>query len=168
MKVRACEPADLVAVQAIYAHHVLNGFGTFEEEPPPLEEMRRRYDTLLAAHFPFLVAEVDGEVAGYAYAGPFRARSAYRHTCENSVYIAPALQRRGAGHALMHVLIEECRRRGLKQMLAVIGDSANHGSIGLHTRLGFRPVGVFKDVGYKLGRWVDVVMMQLTLGDPAP
>jgi len=160
MDIRACTLADLDAVQAIYAHHVRTGFGTFEEEPPAVEDMRQRLETLAAHGSPFLVAVLDGELAGYAYAGPFRPRAAYRYTCESSVYVAAGLQRRGVGRGLMLRLIDECQRRGKRQMLAVIGDSANAASIGLHAALGFESVGVFKNVGCKFGRWVDVVLMQ--------
>jgi L-amino acid N-acyltransferase YncA len=163
MNIRACAVTDLDAVQAIYAHHVRTGFGTFEEVPPSVTEMRERFDALVQARYPFLVAELDGRVAGYAYAGPFRPRAAYRHTSESSVYVASGLQRRGVGHALMLQVMAECRRLGHRELLAVIGDSSNVGSIGLHAALGFERVGVFKNVGFKFARWVDVVLMQCTL-----
>lgn len=163
MNIRACTAADLDAVQAIYAHHVGTGLGTFEEEPPAVVEMRQRFDALVALDFPYLIAEVDGQLAGFAYAGPFRPRAAYRHTCESSVYVAPGMQRRGAGRGLMLRLIADCQRVGQRQMLAVIGDSGNHASIGLHAALGFESVGVFKSVGFKFQRWVDVVLMQRAL-----
>jgi L-amino acid N-acyltransferase YncA len=163
MNIRPCESTDLGAVQAIYAQHVRTGLGTFEEEPPSLEEMRHRFGALREANFPFMVAEIDREITGYAYAGPFRSRPAYRYTCESSVYVAQPMQRRGTGQALMLEVIAECQRRGMRQMLALIGDSGNVGSIGLHTRLGFEAVGAFKNVGFKFGRWVDVVLMQRAL-----
>jgi phosphinothricin acetyltransferase len=163
MDIRACTVADLDAVQAIYAHYVRTGFGTFEEEPPSVAEMRQRFEALVAHDFPFLVAVIGGRVAGYAYAGPFRPRAAYRHTCESSVYVAADAQRQGVGRELMLRVIGVCQRLGKRQMLAVIGDSANAGSIGLHAALGFEAVGVFKDIGYKFGRWVDVVLMQRAL-----
>jgi L-amino acid N-acyltransferase YncA len=163
MDIRACTVADIADVQAVYAHHVRSGFGTFEEEPPSIAEMRQRFDALVAQDFPFRVAVIDGRFAGYAYAGPFRSRAAYRHTCETSVYVAPDAQRRGVGRELMLGVIEECQRLGKRQMLAVIGDSANAASIGLHSALGFASVGVFKNIGYKFGRWVDVVLMQRAL-----
>ncbi|MBV6425009.1 MAG: L-methionine sulfoximine/L-methionine sulfone acetyltransferase [Steroidobacteraceae bacterium] len=164
MEVRACVTADLPAVQAIYAHHVLHGTGTFEEVPPTLAEMTARHEHIVAdGRFPFLVAIDGGRVIGYAYATEFRARSAYRHTCESSVYIAPDALRRGVGHALMHAVIDQCRAHGFREMLAVIGDSQNHASIGLHNALGFAHAGTFHDVGYKFGRWLDVVLMQLSL-----
>jgi phosphinothricin acetyltransferase len=163
MDIRACTVADIAGVQAIYAHHVRTGFGTFEEEPPSLAEMRQRFEALVAQDFPFRVAVIDGRLAGYAYAGPFRPRAAYRHTCETSVYVAADAQRRGVGRELMLRVIDECQRLGKRQMLAVIGDSANTASIGLHSALGFASVGIFKNIGYKFGRWVDVVLMQRAL-----
>lgn len=164
MQVRACTLADLPAVQAIYAHHVQNGTGTFEEVPPSVEEMAARWRQITAGErFPFLVAEADGQVIGFAYASEFRARAAYRYTCESSVYIAPEAQRQGVGHALMHEVIALCTARGLREMLAVIGDSQNYASIGLHGALGFAHVGTFHNVGYKFGRWLDVVLMQRKL-----
>jgi L-amino acid N-acyltransferase YncA len=163
MQVRACTADDVDAVQAIYAHHVRTGLGTFEEEPPSVAEMLQRFHALVGHNFPFLVAEIDGRLAGYAYAGPFRPRTGYRYTCESSVYVAVDMQRRGAGHALMLRLIAICQGLGQRQMLAVIGDSGNIASIGLHAALGFESVGIFKSVGFKFGRWVDVVLMQLAL-----
>jgi phosphinothricin acetyltransferase len=163
MDIRACTGADLDGVQAIYAHHVLSGFGTFEEEPPSVGEMRQRFEALAAHDFPFLVAVIDGRIAGYAYAGPFRPRAAYRHTCESSVYVAADAQRRGVGRELMLRVIGDCQRLGKRQLLAVIGDSANAASIGLHSALGFESVGIFKNIGFKFSRWVDVVLMQRAL-----
>jgi phosphinothricin acetyltransferase len=125
--------------------------------------MERRLQSIIAADFPFVVAEIEGRVAGYGYAGPFRTRAAYRFTCENSVYVAAQMRRCGVGLAIMREVIDACRRRHLEQMLAVIGDSENIASIGLHSRLGFDHVGVFRNVGFKFGRWVDVVLMQLDL-----
>jgi phosphinothricin acetyltransferase len=163
MDIRACTVADLEEVQAIYAHHVLTGFGTFEEEPPAVAEMRQRFESLAAHDFPFLVAVIGGRLAGYAYAGPFRPRAAYRHTCESSVYVSADAQRRGVGRELMLGVISACQRLDKRQMLAVIGDSANAASIGLHTALGFESVGIFRKVGFKFGRWVDIVLMQRAL-----
>jgi phosphinothricin acetyltransferase len=163
MEVRACTVTDLEAVQAIYAHHVRTGFGTFEEEPPSVGEMQQRFEALVAQDFPFLVAVIDGRLAGYAYAGPFRPRAAYRHTCESSVYVAADALRRGVGRELMLRVIGDCQRLGKRQMLAVIGDSANAASIGLHAALGFESVGIFKNIGFKFSRWVDVVLMQRAL-----
>jgi L-amino acid N-acyltransferase YncA len=163
MNIRACAVTDLDEVQAVYAHHVRTGFGTFEEMPPSVAQMRERFDALVHANYPFLVAEIDRRVAGYAYAGPFRPRAAYRYTSESSVYVASDMQRRGVGRALMLQVMIECRKLGHRQLLAVIGDSSNLGSIGLHAALGFEQVGVFKEVGFKFERWVDVVLMQCTL-----
>jgi len=163
MHIRACAVTDLDEVQAIYAHHVRTGFGTFEEVPPSVAEIRQRFDALVQANFPFLGAELERRVAGYAYAGSFRPRAAYRHTAESSVYVAADMQRRGVGRALMLQVIAECQKRGHRQLLAVIGDAGNLGSIGLHAALGFEHVGVFKEVGFKFERWVDVVLMQRAL-----
>jgi L-amino acid N-acyltransferase YncA len=163
MNIRACAVTDLDEVQAIYAHHVRTGFGTFEEVPPSVVEMRERFAALVHANYPFLVAEIDRRVAGYAYAGPFRPRAAYRYTAESSVYVASDMQRRGVGHALMLQVMIECRKLGQRQLLAVIGDSRNVGSIGLHAALGFKRVGVFQEVGFKYERWLDVVLMQCAL-----
>jgi phosphinothricin acetyltransferase len=154
----------LPAIQAIYSHHVLTGTASFEEVPPELAEMQRRHASLTDQGFPYFVAEVEGGVIGYAYAGAYHARSAYRFTCEDSVYVAASAQRRGAGLALLGALIPACEARGLKRMLALIGDSDNHGSIGLHARCGFAHVGVLSQVGFKHGRWLDVVLMQRSLG----
>jgi len=163
ISVRAASVADIAAVQEIYAHHVRTGLGTFEEEPPSLDEMLRRFAELRSRHAPWLVAAIGREIVGYAYAGPFRSRSAYRYTCENAVYVAPRYLRQGVGLTLMQRIIADARAQGQREMLAVIGDSDNAGSIGLHTRLGFRHVGTFRNVGFKFGRWVDVVLMQLSL-----
>lgn len=152
-------------MQAIYAHHVLTGLGTFEEIPPDLAEMTARFRRITGAGWPYLVAaDAGGAILGYAYASEFRLRSGYRHTCENSVYIAPAAQRRGVGLALMREIIRLVVARDQREMLALIGDSDNHASIGLHRALGFEHVGTFRNVGLKFGRWVDVVMMQRSLG----
>jgi phosphinothricin acetyltransferase len=156
-------------VAAIYGRHVLTGLGTFEEVPPSTEEMAGRIGAVLGRGLPYLVAEDGGEVIGFAYAGPFRPRAAYRFTVEDSVYIAPQAMGRGVGKALMSEVIARCEALGLRQMVAVIGDSGNAGSIGLHRSLGFADAGVGKSLGYKFGRWVDVVWMQraLNAGDGA-
>ena len=160
------------SVHAIYSHHVLHGLASFEEVPPPLEELRTRRAGVLALGLPYLVAEAEGRVVGYAYASTYRTRSAYRYTIEDSVYLAPDAGRRGIGTALLRELIARCERGPWRQMLAVIGDSANAGSIALHRRLGFERVALLPSVGYKFGRWVDSVIMQRALGagdaaDPA-
>jgi L-amino acid N-acyltransferase YncA len=163
--VRDLVPDDLDTVAQIYAHHVLHGTATFEETPPSIDEIARRYQKVQALDLPWLVAEADGAVAGYAYADRFRERSAYRFTLENSVYIDAAHHRRGVGRALLAELITRCEALGYRQMIAVIGDSANHASIGLHRALGFRDAGVYRSAGLKFGRWLDTVLMQRSLGD---
>jgi L-amino acid N-acyltransferase YncA len=156
---------DLPAVNQVYAHAVLHGTATFEETTPSLDEMGRRYDKVRTLGLPWLIAEADGAVAGYAYAAPFRERSAYRFTLEDSVYVDPAHHRRGTGRALLAELIARCETLGYRQMIAAIGDSGNHASIALHGSLGFREVGVYRTVGMKFGRWLDVVLMQRSLGE---
>ncbi len=154
-------------MQAIYAHHVRNGTGTFEIDPPDIAEMARRHASIADAGLPWLVAEREGAVAGYAYAGPFRARAAYARTLEDSVYVAAEAAGRGVGRALLACLLDAAQEWGAREMLAVIGDSANQPSIHLHKALGFRSVGTFTGVGWKFGRWLDVVLMQRSL-EPAP
>jgi L-amino acid N-acyltransferase YncA len=144
---------------------VRTGTATFELEPPDLAEMTRRLRALVDGGFPYFVAVLDGRIAGYAYAGPYRPRPAYRFTVENSIYLDPISHRRGIGLKLMQELIPACTARGFRQMIAVIGDSANAGSIGLHTRCGFEMIGTHPGVGLKFGRWLDTVMMQLALGE---
>lgn len=162
--IRESIDADVDAIQRIYAHHVLHGFGSFEEVPPTVEDIALRRGGFLALGMPYLVAEIDGMVAGYAYASPFRPRSAYRHSVEDSIYVAPEATRRGVGRALLDELVARCTALGFRQMIAVIGDSQNLGSIRLHEASGFYHAGVLKSVGRKLGRWVDSVMMQRALG----
>jgi len=161
--VRPSSDADLPAITAIYAWNVLNGLGTFEEDPPTEEEMARRRAAFLERGLPYLVAELDGVVLGYAYAGPFRLRAAYRYTVEDSVYVSADAVGKGVGRALLGALIEACEALGLRQMCAVIGDSGNAASIGLHAAMGFEKKGVFPDMGHKFGRWVDLVWMQRPL-----
>lgn len=163
-QLRDATEADLPAVQAIYAHHVLHGTGTFEEEAPDVAEMGRRWCEVRARGFPWVVAVAQGRVVGFAYANWFRARTAFRFTCEDSIYLAPDWCARGLGTRLLGELVERCAAAGARQMLGVIGDSANRGSIRLHARLGFEPVGTMRDVGLKFGRWLDVVLMQRSLG----
>jgi len=165
--IRPAQPDDVTAITRIYAHAVQHGTASFELEPPNEAEMARRRDVLIAGQFPYLVAELDGAVAGYAYAGPYRARTAYRFTLEDSVYIAPHAQRRGIGRALLDRLIVESEERGYRQMIAVIGDSAQEASIALHAAAGFRLIGTFDAVGFKFGRWLDSVLMQRALGPGA-
>ena len=162
--VRASRAEDVPAIQAIYAHHVLHGLASFEEIPPDVQEMGRRREEILGRGLPYLVATIDGLVVGYAYASPYRTRSAYRYTLEDSVYIAPDRLGRGIGRALLGALIPLCEAAGYRQIVAVIGDSGNAGSIGLHAAFGFARVGALPSVGFKLGRWVDSVLMQRPLG----
>lgn len=163
--VRDVQPADVPAMAALYAQHVLYGLGSFEESPPGVDELRARCGAVLENDLPWLVATADGAVVGYGYAAPYRARAAYRHTLEDSVYVAAGLERHGVGTLLLGELIHRCEAGPWRQMVAVIGDSANAGSIALHRRLGFRDVGTLVSVGFKFGRWVDTVLMQRSLGD---
>ncbi|MEA2881044.1 MAG: hypothetical protein QOH32_263 [Bradyrhizobium sp.] len=165
--IRPATEADLPDITEIYADAVLHGTATFELIPPDLAEMTRRFKSLIDGGYPYLVATLDGSVAGYAYAGPYRPRPAYRFTVENSVYLKPAIHRRGIGLQLLQRLIAECEAPGYRQMIAVIGDSANAGSLGVHTRCGFTMIGTHPDVGFKFGRWLDTVMMQRPLGEGA-
>jgi len=167
MRIRPAEPRDLAAITAIYDHAVRFGTASFEIDPPDEAEMTRRYQALRADGYPYLVAEQDGTLAGYAYSGPYRPRPAYRWSIENSVYVAPHARRRGIGRALLERLIIESETCGFRQMIAVIGDSANDASIELHRAAGFRMVGTFDNVGYKFDRWLDSVLMQRPLGKGA-
>ena len=166
-EIRPATEADLAAITEIYEHAVRHGTATFELTPPDLAEMARRFKALTGGDFPYFVAALDGRVIGYAYAGPYRPRPAYRFTVENSVYLQPAIHRRGIGLQLLRRLIAECETRGYRQMIAVIGDSANDGSIGVHTRCGFQMIGTHPNVGFKFNRWLDTVMMQRALGEAA-
>ncbi len=163
MLIRPAAPADVPAVAAIYGHHCLHGWGTFEEVPPTVEDMAGRIAAVQARGLPYLVAERDGRVAGYAYASPFRLRAAYRYTAEDTVYVAPGMAGRGVGKAVLGAVVAECERLGLRQLVAVIGGSDNAGSIGLHRSLGFEMIGTTPALGYKLGGWRDVVWMQKAL-----
>jgi len=164
VSIRPATPADIPAITRIYAHAVQHGTASFELEPPDEAEMARRQQALLDGGFPYLVATSDGIVLGYAYAGPYRARPAYRFSVENSVYVAADAHRRGVGRALMDRLIAESVARGYRLMIAVIGDSAQTPSIELHRAAGFKLVGAFEGVGYKFDRWLDTVLMQRALG----
>ena len=167
---RPAEARDIAAITRIYADAVINGTASFELTAPDEAEMTRRYETLVGNGYPYLAAELFGAVAGYAYAGPYRSRPAYQWTVENSIYVAPQFHRRGIGLALLKRLIVETERRGFRQMIAVIGDSAQTPSIALHAAAGFAPVGVLRSVGFKHGKWLDTPLMQMTLGkgDRAP
>lgn len=167
IQVRDARDSDMPTVQAIYAEHVLTGIASFELEPPTLEELLRRRADVLSNALPYLVAELNGEVVGYGYATLYRPRPAYSNTVEDSVYVRDGMGGRGIGQALLAEVIERCIVNGRRQMVAVIGNSENAGSIALHTRMGFRLVGVFESVGFKHGRWVDTVLMQRRLGKGA-
>jgi len=162
--IRPCAGADLAAGTAIYRHHVLHGTGTFEIEAPDAAEMTRRHDDVRAKGLPWLVAEQDGALSGFAYANHFRARPAYRFFLEDSIYVHPDAAGRGIGRLLLAELLARCEALGARQMLAVIGDAANAGSIGVHRALGFEHTGVLKAAGWKFERWLDVVLMQRALG----
>jgi L-amino acid N-acyltransferase YncA len=163
--VRPVQPGDMPAITRIYADAVRHGTATFEIEPPDEAEMARRQLALLGAGFPYLVAELDGAVAGYAYAGAYHSRPAYRWTVENSIYVAEQFQRKGLGGRLLARLVAESQARGFRQMIAVIGDSTNAASIALHKTAGFRLIGTLRSVGFKHGHWLDVVVMQHALGE---
>jgi L-amino acid N-acyltransferase YncA len=167
LEIRPAAAADLPFITEIYEHAVRHGTATFELIPPDLDEMTRRHDVLMDGGFPYLVAALDRRVVGYAYAGAYRPRPAYRFTVENSVYLQPAIHRCGIGLQLLQRLIAESEARGYRQMIAVIGDSANAGSIGVHRRCGFQMIGTHPNVGFKFGRWLDTVMMQRALGEGA-
>ncbi len=172
--IRDARPDDLPGVQEIYAHHVRHGLASFEETPPDLAEMTRRFEATRARGLPYLAAEAtpaqEGQapgLLGYAYAGPYRPRPAYRFSVENSVYVAPGLEGRGVGRALLEEVIARCTALGLRQMIAVVGDSGHLPSIAFHESLGFTRIGTLRAVGFKFGRWVDSVILQRPLGDGA-
>ena len=167
MKLRPATTADIPAITAIYAHAVRHGTASFELEPPTEGEMTRRMQAVLDGKFPYLAAEIDGKLAGYAYASLYRTRPAYRFTVENSVYVAADMHRRGVGKALLQRLIDECTARGYRQMIAVIGDSDQAASIGVHKACGFEPAGNLRSIGWKFGEWLDTPLMQRALGDGA-
>lgn len=165
MLIRASRESDLSAIQAIYAHAVETGSASFELQPPDTAEMAHRRSGLVNGGYPYFVAEIDQAIAGFAYAGPYRTRPAYRFTVESSVYVNPEFHRRGVGSALLQTILAEAETKGFRQIVAVIGDSGNTGSIEVHRRAGFDLVGVFRDVGWKHGRWLDTVLMQKSLGE---
>jgi phosphinothricin acetyltransferase len=167
LDIRPAEEADLPFITAIYDHAVRYGTATFELVSPDLAEMTRRFKALMDGGYPYFVAVLDGRLVGYAYAGAYRPRPAYRFTVENSIYLQPSIHRRGIGLRLLQRLIAESEARGYRQMIAVIGDSANTGSIGVHARTGFAMIGTHQNVGFKFGRWLDTVMMQRSLGEGA-
>jgi phosphinothricin acetyltransferase len=163
LHIRAATYSDIGAITDIYRHHVLHGTGSFEVEPPDAEEMTRRMEDVLTRRLPYLVAEAGNTVVGYAYATLYRTRIAYRFTLEDSVYVHHAHAGRGIGAKLLTELIPKCKSWGCKQLVAVIGDSANTASVRVHEKLGFHHSGVLRDVGFKFDRWLDTVMMQLSL-----
>ena len=167
LAVRRCTEQDMPEVREIYALEVREGTASFELEPPSLADMAARFAAIEAAGLPYLVVEQDGRIAGYAYAAPYRPRPAYRHTVEDSVYVARWARRRGVGRALLAAVIERATARGMRQMVAIIGDSAHAASIRLHAEAGFRLVGTLEHVGWKFGRWLDTVIMQRPLGEGA-
>lgn len=162
--IRPSREEDLDAITRIYGHHVLHGTGTFETTPPTLAEMTARRADVLGKGLPWLVAEEGGQVLGFAYGNWFKPRPAYRFSVEDSIYMDPAAHRKGLGRALLAELLAVLERTGTRKVMAVIGDSANAGSIGVHKALGFEPVGVVQSCGWKFDRWLDIVLMQKTLG----
>ncbi len=165
--VRPAGSVDIVAITRIYAHAVEHGTATFEIDPPDEAEMARRLQTLSARNYPYLVAELGGAVVGYAYAGPYRDRRAYDWCVEDSIYLAPEFHRKGIGRLLLMHLVALSEAQGWRQMIAVIGDSANTASVAVHAAVGFRLIGAFQAIGYKQGRWLDTVLMQRSLGKGA-
>ena len=163
--IRPSRDADLPAITAIYGHHVLHGTGTFETTPPTDSEMAARRADVLSKGLPFLVAEDAGRVLGYAYCQWFKPRPAYRFSAEDSIYMDPDAAGKGLGRQLLAALADEAQAVGIRKLIAVIGDSANAGSVGVHRSLGFTPVGVFKSCGWKFGKWLDIVLMEKTLGE---
>ena len=170
MELRPAAQSDLAAIQGIYAHHVLKGLASFEEVPPDVQEIRRRHQNVSGRGLPYLVAEERGEILGYGYCAPYHARSAYRYALEDSIYIKDGHLSKGIGTRILGELLRISEGLGYRQVIAVIGDSANAGSIALHARLGFLRVGTLRSTGYKFGRWVDTVLMQRPMGpgDGAP
>ncbi len=163
--IRNCQAGDMDAVTRIYAHHVEQSLASFEETAPDVQEMTNRRDAILKKKHPFMVAEIEGKVLGFAYASTFRPRSAYDYTVENSVYVDPGATGQGIGSSLIEELINTCSELGFRQMVAIIGDTENRASIRLHERFGFKQVGLLNGTGFKFGRWVDTVIMQRGLGD---
>lgn len=170
--IRPSRDEDIAAITAIYAHHVLNGTGTFEVDPPSVADMTSRRADVLAKGLPFIVAEEAGQVIGYAYCTWFKPRPAYRFSAEDSIYLAPGVHGKGIGRALLAELAAQAERVGIRKLIAVIGDSSNAGSIGVHRSLGFEHVGILKSCGWKFDQWLDVVLMEKALGQgdstPAP
>lgn len=170
--IRPSRDEDIAAITAIYAHHVLNGTGTFEIDPPSVADMTSRRADVLAKGLPFIVTEEAGQVIGYAYCTWFKPRPAYRFSAEDSIYLAPGVHGKGIGRALLAELAAQAERVGIRKLIAVIGDSSNAGSVGVHRSLGFEHVGILKSCGWKFDQWLDVVLMEKALGPgdstPAP
>ena len=164
VEIRSVTLEDAPAIHAIYSESVLHGTASWELIPPDLDKIRRRINAIIEPGFPYFVALIDGQLAGYCYASSYRTRPGYRFTVENSIYVDPHYQRRGIARTLMAVLIDACTAQGFRQMIAVIGDSDNAPSIDLHRALGFEHVALLPAIGYKFGRWLDSVQMQLALG----
>jgi L-amino acid N-acyltransferase YncA len=162
--IRPSRDEDIPAITAIYAHHVLHGTGSFETDPPSVADMTARRADVLSKGLPYLVAEQDAKIVGFAYGNWFKPRPAYRYSVEDSIYLAPGLQRKGLGRALLAELLARCEAVGIRKVMAIVGDSANAGSVGVHRSLGFTPVGTIDACGWKLGAWRDIVIMQKTLG----
>ncbi len=162
--IRPSRDEDLPQITAIYAHHVLHATGTFETEPPTIADMTARRADVLSKGLPYLVAEDDGKIAGFTYGNWFKPRPAYRYSVEDSIYLAPELHRKGLGRALLAELLARCEAVGIRKMMAIVGDSANLGSVGVHLALGFTQVGKIESCGWKFGQWRDIVIMQKTLG----
>ena len=162
--IRPSRDQDIPAITAIYAHHVLHGTGSFETEPPGIDDMAARRSDVLSKGLPYLVAEQDGKIVGFAYGNWFKPRPAYRYSVEDSIYLAPDLHRKGLGRALLAELLARCEAAGIRKVMAIVGDSANAGSVGVHRALGFTPVGTIDACGWKMGAWRDIVIMQKTLG----
>lgn len=167
VSIHPCIEGDVKAIQAIYAHYVATNLATFELEPPTARQMLQRRADILVGGYPYLVARQGEDVVGYAYASAYRPRPAYRHTVEDSIYVAPGHRQAGIGSALLRELIVQCEQRGFRQMVGVVGNSANTGSLRVHEALGFTRVGTLASVGYKFGQWVDTVLMQRALGEGA-
>jgi phosphinothricin acetyltransferase len=167
MRIRPADLSDLEAVHRIYAREVLEKTGSFEIEPPSLDEIERRYHAVLAAKLTYVIADFDGDVGGFAYVHPYKDRAGYRFTVETSIYVAPKYQQRGVGSALLAELVTGSIAAGKRQMVAIVGDSANRGSIRVHEKAGFLQVGTLKDVGFKFDRFLDIVIMQRSLDSPA-
>ena len=163
--IRQSSLQDVPSIARIYAHHVAHGTGSFETEAPDVAEMTRRRDEVLARQLPYLVAEHDGQVVGFAYANWFKPRPAYRFSAEDSIYVDDSMRGQGVGKLLLQALIAQCEAAGVRKLIAVIGDSANQGSVGVHQAAGFRHVGTMESVGWKFDRWLDIVMMERALGD---